>query len=389
MNGNALPGRTGKPTARFPGDCSCLPWQPDAKYIAAGAWHRDWSCRNARLSALAPDTNIASIVPAAGQRGTDANNGSGSGIQVTDGHSETSRAGTSRPRRGGLGRGLDSLIPTAAPSAPDNRGGEAQREVDIDDIVPNPFQPRTRMDRQQLEELASSIRTHGLMQPLVVASNRAGSGWTLIAGERRWRASRLAGLSRVPVVIMDVAPQAMLELAIVENIAREDLGPLEEAMAFRQLIDEFGLSQQQVADRVGRSRASIANTVRLLGAPNQVRDALMAEQITEGHARAILGLPHTADQLTVLSMVIDKGLNVRQTEALVRTWSGKDRLAGAASPLRDPDEARIEDKLRSALGTRVALRRGARGQGGSLTIQFFSDEQLQGIYDRLVGEELW
>lgn len=310
---------------------------------------------------------------------------------MTDGQSDTSRARGSKPRRSGLGRGLDSLIPTtaASQSGSRDRGEEALREVGIDEIAPNPYQPRTRMDRQQLEELANSIRTHGLMQPLVVAGNRAGDGWTLIAGERRWRASRMAGLSTVPVVIMDVAPQAMLELAIVENIARADLSALEEAVAFRQLIDEFGLSQQQVADRVGRSRASVANTIRLLGAPDQVRDALMDERITEGHARAILGLSHTADQLTVLTTVIEKGLNVRQTEALVRTWAREDQPAKPAPPARDPDEVRIEDKLRSALGTRVALRKGSGGDGGSLTIQFFSDEQLQGIYDRLVGEELW
>ena len=308
---------------------------------------------------------------------------------MTDGGSDTSRARGSKPRRGGLGRGLDSLIPTTAARTSGDQGEEALRDVGIDDIVPNPYQPRTRMDQQQLEELANSISTHGLMQPLVVAANRAGDGWTLIAGERRWRASRIAGLSRVPVVIMDVAPQAMLELAIVENIARADLNALEEAVAFRQLIDEFGLSQQQVADRVGRSRASVANTIRLLGAPDQVRDALTAERITEGHARAILGLPQTTDQLAVLSMVIEKGLNVRQTEALVRNCSGEHQAAKPAPPSRDPDEVRIEDKLRSALGTRVALRKGSRGDGGSLTIQFFSDEQLQGIYDRLVGEELW
>ncbi len=308
---------------------------------------------------------------------------------MTDGHSHTSRARGAKPRRSGLGRGLDSLIPSSASSPPGNQENDALRDVGIDDIVPNPFQPRSRMDRQQLEELANSIRTHGLMQPLVVAANSTGDGWTLIAGERRWRASRIAGLSRVPVVIMDVAPQAMLELAIVENVARADLSALEEAAAFRQLIDEFGLSQQNVADRVGRSRASVANTIRLLGAPDQVRDALVAEHISEGHARAILGLPHTADQLAVLSIVKEKGLNVRQTEALVRTWSHDDKPAGTAPATRDPDEVRIEDKLRSALGTRVALRKGSRGNGGSLTIQFFSDEQLQGIYDRLVGEEVW
>ncbi|MBA3274713.1 MAG: ParB/RepB/Spo0J family partition protein [Chloroflexia bacterium] len=308
---------------------------------------------------------------------------------MTNGGSDAARAQGARSKRGGLGRGLDSLIPTTPPAPQGNPDEGALREVAIDEIVPNPFQPRSRLDRQQLEELASSIRTHGLMQPLVVAGNRAGDGWTLIAGERRWRASRMAGLSRVPVVVMDAAPQAMLELALVENIARADLGALEEAIAFRQLIDQFGLSQQQVADRIGRSRTSVANTLRLLGAPDGVRDALVAAQITEGHARAILGLPHAADQLTLLSMVIEKGLNVRQTEALVRGWSGDDRPARAATIARDPDEVRIEDKLRSALGTRVALRKGAQGAGGSLTIQFFSDEQLQGIYDRLVGEELW
>lgn len=310
---------------------------------------------------------------------------------MTDGGSDTSRARATRSRRGGLGRGLDSLIPTTSPSAAesDTEHDTGLREVGIDDIVPNPYQPRSRMDRQQLEELAQSIRTHGLMQPLVVASNHPGDGWTLIAGERRWRASRLAGLARVPVVVMDAAPQAMLELAIVENVARADLGALEEAVAFRQLIDDFGLSQQQVADRVGRSRTSVANTIRLLGAPDQVRDALTAERITEGHARAILGLSHTADQLAALSIVIEKGLNVRQTEALVRGWARDDQTSSPAPATRDPDEVRIEDKLRSALGTRVALRKGSRGDGGSLTIQFFSDEQLQGIYDRLVGEELW
>lgn len=307
---------------------------------------------------------------------------------MTDGHSETPRPRGAKPRRSGLGRGLDSLIPTSAASLTEG-AGEAFREVGLDEIAPNPYQPRTRMDRQQLDELADSIRTHGLMQPLVVVANQAGDGWTLIAGERRWRASRLAGLTRIPVVILDAAPQAMLELAIVENIARADLSALEEAAAFRQLIDQFGLSQQQVADRVGRSRASVANTIRLLGAPDQVRDALIEERISEGHARAMLGLPLAADQLAVLAIVIEKGLNVRHTEALVRSWTERDTSTKPAPVNRDPDEVRIEDRLRSALGTRVAVRKGSGGDGGSITIQFFSDEQLQGIYDRLVGEDTW
>jgi ParB family chromosome partitioning protein len=245
------------------------------------------------------------------------------------------------------------------------------------------------MNRQQLDELAESIRQHGLMQPLTVTADREADAWLLIAGERRWRAARLAGLDVVPVLIKEAAPQAMLELAIVENVVRADLSPLEEASAFRQLIDDFDLTQQEVADRVGRSRASVANTLRLLAAPERVREALAAGQISEGHARAILGLPHAADQLALLQIVIDRGLNVRQTEALVRSWSAAGPAGDTGKGPRDPDEIRIEDKLRSALGTRVALRKGARGGVGSLTIQFFSDEQLQGIYDRLVGEDVW
>jgi len=311
---------------------------------------------------------------------------------VTDGGPEISQAQSTKPRRGGLGRGLDSLIPTSPDSMESGAepSGQGLRAIDIDDIAPNPYQPRTHMDRMQLEELAESIRVHGLVQPLLVAANRGGDGWTIIAGERRWRAARIAGLRQVAAVVKDAAPQEMLELAIVENVVRADLGALEEAVAFRQLIDEFGLSQQHIANRVGRSRASVANTVRLLGAPDQIREALTTNQITEGHARAILGLHNTADQLALLAIVIDKELNVRQTEALVRTWSSDKPPGPGNDPgVRNPDEVRIEDKLRSVLGTRVALRKARGGKGGSLTIQYFSDEQLQGIYDRLVGEELW
>lgn len=304
---------------------------------------------------------------------------------------DTYKPKSTKPKRGGLGRGLDSLIPasTSSSSSETDASGRGLREVDIEDIQPNPFQPRTHMDRQQLEDLAESIRLHGVIQPLLVAANRTGEGWTIIAGERRWRAARMAGLRLLPVVIRDVVPQSMLEMAIVENVVRADLSALEEAVAFRQLIDEFGLSQQEIADRVGRSRASVANLLRLLGAPDRVREALAEDQITEGHARAILGLQQTTDQLAILAIVIDKGLNVRQTEALVRKWSEKPPVTSGAQAARDADEIRIEDKLRSALGTRVALRKAPGGAGGSLTIQFFSDEQLQGIYDRLVGEEVW
>lgn len=306
---------------------------------------------------------------------------------------ETDRSSgrSAKPRRGGLGRGLDSLIPTQPPSpvsVPDRVESDALVEAPIDQIRPNPFQPRSAMDRQKLDELAESIKVHGIMQPLIVTRSADTDGYILIAGERRWRAARMAGLSTLPAVVKEAAPQAMLELAIVENVVRADLSPLEEAMAYRQLVDDFGLSQSDVAARVGRSRVSVTNTLRLLNAPDQVRDALSSNQITEGHARALLGLGNSPDQLAVLDLVLSRALNVRQTEALVRRWlSGNPPKPEAHA--RDPEEIRLEDRLRAVLGTRVSFKKAPQGSGGSLTIQFFSDEQLQALYDRLVGEELW
>lgn len=308
-----------------------------------------------------------------------------------DGEGTTQGTG-GKQRRTGLGRGLGSLIPTA-PIVAEGPAAEAVdapvRELPIERIEPNPYQPRTVMDEAKLDELADSIRTHGIVQPLIVTKRTSGEGWWLIAGERRWRAARRAGLRQVPVVVREASPQSMLELAIIENVVRADLGPLEEAVAFRQLMDDFGLTQADVASRVGRSRTAVANTLRLLGAPDQVQEALASGEITEGHARAILGLPSAADQITALELVVTQGLNVRQTEALVRKWDQAASPAASTSAARDPDEVRIEDRLRSALGTRVALKKGSGGRGGSLTIQFFSDEHLNTIYDKLVGEDVW
>ena len=301
------------------------------------------------------------------------------------------RKSVSKSRRSGLGRGLESLIPVSpSPTAPARTGDElgTLREVGLDEIEPNPWQPRSTMDEDELAVLAESIRLHGVMQPLLVTIGQGATPWTLVAGERRWRAARKAGLSTVPVVIRESAPQAMLELAIIENVVRSDLGPLEEAQAFLQLINEFDLTQQQVADRIGRSRASVANTLRLLSAPELIQVALSERRLSEGHVRAILGLEHGTDQLELSRLVEDKGLNVRQTETLAREWNARKR-APEPPAARNVDDVRLEDRLRSAFGTRVALRRGARGNGGSLTIQFFSDDQLQAIYDKLVGEDHW
>ncbi len=288
-------------------------------------------------------------------------------------------------RRGGLGRGLGSLIPTTTPDAP----GNAPMTVDIDRIAPNPFQPRSMLDPAKLQVLADSIRQHGIIQPLVVRE-AANNRYVLIAGERRWRAAQLAGLTSVPVVIMDAAPRAQLELALVENVVRSDLSPLEEAAAYRQLIEEFGLTQTEVAERVGRSRVSVTNTLRLLTAPDAVQNALTAGHITEGHARALLGLPTGADQVAMLEAIVLKGWSVRQTEEAVRKWVTEPASAKQdAPPPRDLDAVRLEDRFRSALGTRVSLKRPPEGGAGSITIHFHSDEELQGLYERIIGEELW
>jgi ParB family chromosome partitioning protein len=288
-------------------------------------------------------------------------------------------------RRGGLGRGLGSLIPTTTPDAP----GNTPMTVDIDRITPNPFQPRSVLDPAKLQVLADSIRQHGIIQPLVVRE-AANSRYVLIAGERRWRAAQLAGLSAVPVVIMDAAPRAQLELALVENVVRSDLSPLEEAAAYRQLIEEFGLTQTEVAERVGRSRVSVTNTLRLLTAPDAVQNALTAGHITEGHARALLGLPTGADQVAMLEAIVLKGWSVRQTEEAVRKWVAEPAPAKQdAPPHRDLDAVRLEDRFRSALGTRVSLKRPPEGGAGSITIHFHSDEELQGLYERIIGEDLW
>lgn len=297
-----------------------------------------------------------------------------------------------KPRRSGLGRGLESLIPVTPALAtegeqPLNNGGV--REVPIDAIVANPYQPRTAMDTQQLEELAASIRSHGLMQPLIVTEGVASNTYELIAGERRWRASRMAGLETVTVIVREATPQAKLELALVENVIRADLSPLEEAIAYKQLIDDFGLSQAEIGERVGRSRVAITNTLRLLSAPEPVQQAITQGRISEGHARALLGLPSMTDQVAALDLMLEKGLNVRQTEDLVRKWATRQPTAQKQPEARPTEVVHFEERLRSALGTKVSLRKATDGQGGTLTIQFFTDEQLQEFYNRLAGEDLW
>jgi len=267
-------------------------------------------------------------------------------------------------------------------------GVPASHEVDVNAIEPNPYQPRTTLAPASLRQLAASIRTHGVIQPLVVTAGAERGRYILIAGERRWRAAQLAGLAVVPVVIKEATPRAMLELALVENVVRADLSPLEEAAAYRQLIDEFGLTQGAVAERVGRSRVSVTNTMRLLTAPEPVQAALGAGEITEGHARALLGLPTAADQIAALELVTSRDLTVRQTEEAVRRWGSqvaRRRLEAAPGPV---NERHFVERFQSTLGTKVTFKR-HRGGGGALTIHYHSDEALDALYERLAGDDTW
>ena len=294
----------------------------------------------------------------------------------------------SRPPSRGLGRGLGALIP---------RGEAGLQEMELDRIAPNPQQPRLRIDEASLAELAESIRQHGLLQPVVVARVEGqAEGFFLVAGERRWRAARLAGLTTVPAVIKDAAPRQRLELALVENIQREDLLPLELATAYRALIDEHGLTQEEVAQRIGKSRVAVTNTLRLLQLPRSAREALAEGRISEGHARALLSAPDERTLLSGLREVVARGLTVRQSEELVRRLgergyppggSAEQQGSRAAERVAPPPDAvelgYLEERFRQALGTRVQIVRARRG--GRLVIHFYSDEELEGLYEAIVG----
>jgi ParB family chromosome partitioning protein len=247
---------------------------------------------------------------------------------------------------------------------------------------PNPHQPRRHWDDALLEELAASIREHGVLQPVLVTETL--DGYQLIAGERRVRAARLAGLERIPALIRQLAADDQLEIALVENLQRADLDPIEEALAYRQLIDEFGLTQERVAERVGRARTTVANTLRLLDLHPTVQAAIGEGRITEGHGRALGGLG-VDGQPHVLGTVIDQGLSVRQTEELVRRLrEPREGLVNAPAQRRlDPDLERIEEDLRARLGTKVSLNRSRRG--GRIVIEYYSDEELGRLVEHLIG----
>jgi len=258
--------------------------------------------------------------------------------------------------------------------------------VDVDHIIIGPHQPRTFIDTQALAELTESVRLHGVLQPLLLsraaASDQGGFVYYLIAGQRRLQAARMAGLTKVPAVIMEAAPREQLELALVENLQRADLTPLEEAHAFRQLIEEFGLTQEEVAQRVGKSRTAITNTLRLLGLSPEIQESLARGEITEGHARALLGISNEGARRRAWLLVRQKGLSVRQTEELARLGE-RAMSPSKPPPTADAEIRALEDRLRQALGTKVQLSRSRRG--GRLTIHFYADDELEAILNLLLS----
>jgi ParB family chromosome partitioning protein len=281
-------------------------------------------------------------------------------------------------RGAGLGRGLASLIPQRPTAV------AAPVEIPLSRVTRNPYQPRRIIDDAELERLAASIRDHGVIQPILVTETL--DGYQLVAGERRVRAARLAGLERIPAVVRQVSDRDQLELALVENLQREDLNPMERAHAYRQLVDEFAFTQEQLAARVSKARSSVANTLRLLDLEPRVQEAIADGRVSEGHARALGGLDR-AGQVQLMLTAVARDLSVRQTEELARRLRDADPRptaeTGARPRRRDAELERVEEDLRRALGTKVSLARSRRG--GRIVIEYYSDDELGRLYERLVG----
>lgn len=294
----------------------------------------------------------------------------------------------------GLGRGLSALIPEMAG---EETAGGATAEIAVAHISPNPYQPRAYFDPEKMAELVASVREHGILQPILVRP-LGRDRYELIAGERRFRAAQTAGLTTIPAMSRDMSPKEQLEIAVVENLQREDIGPMEAARAYRRLMDEFAMTQETVSARVGRSRSSIANTLRLLSLPEEAQDSVERGEISEGHARALLAAESDEAILHGLKIVIKKRLSVRDAEKLAKELRAKANGAissgaklennGARSENRaalDPNEADVADRLRQALGTKVSLRR-FPGGGGRIEIEFFSAQEFERVVDLLLPE---
>lgn len=281
-----------------------------------------------------------------------------------------------------MGRGLSALISTA-PSPQDN---EELREIEIDLITPGEQQPRTSFDEAKLQELAQSIRVSGIIQPLLV--RRRGGRFELVAGERRWRAAQLAGLTRVPAIVREIADENLLELALIENIQRQELNAIEEANAYKRLIESLGLTQEEVASRVGRDRTFITNYLRILKLPTEIQSLLEQEKLTFGHARALLGISDPQLQRRFAQRICKHNWSVRETESRIRNLTRQEKASSVPpQQLADPNVRAAEAKLRRRLGTQVRIVSAKTGAAGRIEIEFYSAEDLSRLYDLLVTSE--
>jgi len=291
--------------------------------------------------------------------------------------------------RNALGRGLSALIrepdQPATPQTPTTLAGESVQHVDIDLIDPSPYQPRTRFADKSLEELARSIQTSGIIQPLLL--RRTGARFQLIAGERRWRAAQRAALQRVPAIVREVADEVAIEMSLVENLQREDLNPIEQAAAFARLIDEFHMTQEQVAERTGKDRATIANTIRLLNLETQIQALIEEGKITAGHGRALLAVEDSRARLEYAHRASRGGLTVRQLERLA---TRKVRVRPVpVSALDDPNARAALEELQRKYGTRVSLKINPNGKSGQLVFEYYNDSDLARLYDLLIGSKYY
>lgn len=285
-------------------------------------------------------------------------------------------------KRKALGRGLGALLP----SAPSGGGDRGSLQIPIEQIVPNKYQPRNAVEPETLRELAQSIKSNGVIQPIIV--RKAGGQYQIIAGERRWRAAQLAGLKAVPAVVSEVSEYRMLEMALIENIQRQDLNPIEEASAYSSLIEDFELTQEEVAHRVGKDRSTIANFIRLLKLPQEIKNRIQRQELTMGHARALSSVEKPKEQLELANRIVREQLNVRQTEQMIRSWKADTKRPQGVSreiPKKDPNVRAAEVKLQEYLGTKVVINQDG-SEKGKIEIHYQDNDDLIRIYDRILSE---
>jgi ParB family chromosome partitioning protein len=284
----------------------------------------------------------------------------------------------------GLGRGLQALLPTVE-KVDKNDTDEKIIEILLSDIKLNKNQPRSTFDEEKLKELALSIKEHGVVQPVIVRPIETGK-FELVAGERRWRACQMVGLARIPAIVRKLNQKETSEIALIENIQRENLNPIEEGAAYKTLMDEYGLTQEELSKRVGKSRPFIANTVRLLALPETVKKMVVQGTISAGHARSLLAISKSRDQEAVAQKIASKGLTVRQTEKEVKAFLTEKKAGSKASLKADPNVTDLEDKLKKKFSTRVYIKRGKKS--GRIEIEYYGAEELQRLLEVLLGEEI-